>query len=100
MPVSSHVLGSGLPPLLRELVERHQQRRTRTTADKSLARRLREGIQGSGLPVTGIAVYVHEGAVSLYGAVGDEAVRERLLQIASAQPGVRRIVDHLQVGDL
>lgn len=81
------------------MVERHQQRRTKTTSDKSLARRLRVGIQAATVSVSGIAVYVHDGAVSLYGTVPDEAAREALLRVASAQPGVRRIVDHLRMGE-
>ena len=99
MPVSSHVLGYGLPPLLREMVERHQMRRTKTTADKSLARRLRGALRSADLSARGIALYVHDGAVSIYGAVADAAEREALLGVVSAQPGVRRIVDHLQIGE-
>ena len=97
MPASSHALGYGLPPSLRALVERHQQRRAKTSADKSVARRLRQGIRSAGLSASGLAIYVHDGAISLYGTVHDEAAREALLGVASSQPGVRRIVDHLRI---
>lgn len=97
MPSTSPSLGIVLPTSLRELVERHQQRRAKTTVDKSAARRLREGIRAAGLSASGIAVYVHDGAISLYGTVPDEHTRESLLGVTSSQPGVRRIVDHLRV---
>lgn len=98
MPVHTPTLGPALPPVLRALVERHQERRAKTTADKSLARRLMAAVRAADVPVSGIALYVHDGAVSIYGTVADGAEREALLGVASAQPGVRRIVDHLHVG--
>lgn len=99
-PVSANaqVLGYGLPPSLRALVERHQAARAKTTADKSLARRLRDGVKAAGLEVTGLTVYVHDGAVSLYGTVPTAHAREALLHVVTHLPGVRRIVDHLRVG--
>lgn len=97
MSATTQSIGPGLPAALRSLLERHQQRRARTTADRSVARRLREGMRAAGLTASGLAVYVHDGAISLYGAVQNEADREALLRVASAQPGVRRIVDHLRI---
>ena len=99
MPVTSQILGVGLPPALRALVERHQSQRARTTADRSLARRLRDGVRQSGAAVSGLVFYVHDGAVSVYGTVADAAARDAVVAIASQMPGVRRIVDHLAVGD-
>ena len=99
MSVHSQILGYGLPPALRGLVERHQANRARTTADRSLARRLRDGVRQSGVAVKGLAFYVHDGAISIYGAVADAGAREAVVTLAASQPGVRRIVDHLSVGD-
>lgn len=99
MSFQSQVLGYGLPPAVRALVERHQSHRARTTADQSLARRLRAGIQSEGLAVSGLAFYVHDGAISLYGIVPDAQSREDIVAIASSQPGVRRIVDHLRLAE-
>ena len=99
MPASAQVLGYGLPPALRALVDRHQAARAKTTADKSLTRRLRDGVRASDVKVKGLAFYVHDGAISLYGTVPDAAAREALLAIVTRLPGVRRIVDHLRLGD-
>ena len=99
MSASSQILGYGLPPALRAVLERHQTHRARTTADRSLARRLRDAVRQSGGPA-GLAFYVHDGAVSVYGPVADAASRDAVIASVSALPGVRRIVDHLQVGDV
>ena len=99
MPARSQILGVGLPPALHALVERHQTRRARTVADRSLARRLHHGVRQSGAAASGLAFYVHDGAVSVYGAVPDAAARDAVIAAASRTPGVRRIVDHLRVGD-
>lgn len=99
MSVNSQILGYGLPPALRELVDRHQTHRARTTADRSLARRLRDSIRQSGITVKGLAFYVHDSAISIYGGVRDPAAREAVVTLAASQPGVRRIVDHLHIGD-
>ena len=48
--------------------------------------------------MTGLSFYVHDGAISVYGTVGDAPAREAVIAVASGLPGVRRIVDHLQVG--
>ncbi len=99
MSAQSQILGYGLPPALQSLVDRHQSHRARTTADRSLARRLRDGVRQSGVDVKGLAFYVHDGAVSIYGAVADRPAREAVVTLAASQPGVRRIVDHLSIGD-
>ena len=92
----SQILGVGLPPALRAVVERHQAHRARTTADRSLARRLRDVARPMD-GVAGLAFYVHDGAVSVYGTV-DAASRDVVIAMVSGLPGVRRIVDHLQIG--
>ena len=97
--VSAQVLGYGLPPALRSLVDRHQAARAKTTADQSLARRLRDTVRASGLTVRGLTIYVHDGALSLYGTVPTSAVREEMLALVTHVPGVRRIVDHLRIAD-
>ncbi len=94
---SAQVLGYGLPPALRALVDRHQAARAKTTADQSVARRIRDGVRSGGLTVKGLTVYVHDGAVSLYGTLPSAATREAVLGLVSRVPGVRRIVDHLRV---
>ncbi|WP_412063289.1 BON domain-containing protein [Rubrivirga sp. IMCC45206] len=99
MPVSSQVLGYGLPPALRRLVDRHQAARAKTTADQSLARRLRDNVRAAKIPASGLAFYVHDGAISIYGTVPDGPAREGLLAVATGLPGVRRIVDHLRLAD-
>ena len=99
MPVSAQVLGYGLPPALRALVDRHQAARAKTTADQSLARRLHDGMKASGLTVLGLTVYVHDGAVSLYGTVATVQAREDVLALVTRVPGVRRIVDHLRLAE-
>ena len=99
MPATVQILGTGLPASLRALVAGVQARRTRTTTDRSLGRRLHAALAACGLPPCGLSVYVHDGAVSLYGGVPDEATREAYVALAAAQPGVRRIVDHLRVAN-
>ena len=98
MSVTARPLGSGLPPALRALVERHQSQRARTTADQSVARRIKAALTGVGL-AAGLAVYVHDGAVSLYGTVADGAAREAVVSAVAGLPGVRRIVDHLRLAE-
>ncbi|MGB3542581.1 MAG: BON domain-containing protein [Rubrivirga sp.] len=80
-------------------MEKRLSLRSRTTADRSLAKRLRAGVENASVGSAGIAFYVHDGAVSMYGSVASEQVREDLIAVASAQPGIRRIVDHLSVID-
>ena len=99
MSAVPQILGHGLPPALLALVERHQHHREKTTADRSLAQRLREAIEQSGIEVKGLAFYVHDGVISIYGSVRDTTVREALLHVTTRLPGVRRIVDHLHIGD-
>lgn len=99
MPATAQILGTGLPPSLRALLDAVQARRTRTSADRSLARRLHAAVRSENLLPSGVSVYVHDGAVSLYGTVTDPAAREALVALAARQPGVRRIVDHLRLAD-
>ncbi len=96
MPVSSQIPGFGLPPALRSLVERHQALAARTASDRTLARRLRASVGASGVEVEGLAFYVHDGAISIYGAVRDTPAREAVVALVASQPGVRRVVDHLR----
>lgn len=99
MSATAQTLGYGLPPALRLVVDRFQERRARTATDRSLARRLHAALVGGATGAAGLALYVHNGAVSIYGTVPTEAVREAVVTCAAAQPGVRRIVDHLHTGD-
>lgn len=94
---SPQVLGTGLPPALRALLDAVQIRRERTVTDRSLARRLHAAVRAERLPALGVSFYVHDGAVSLYGTVPDAAARDALVTLAAHQPGVRRIVDHLRL---
>lgn len=88
----------GLPPALRALVDRLQERRARTTADRSLAARLRKGLaRADAREASGLSFYVHEGTVAVYGLVTSAELRERVLAVAAQQPGVRRIVDHTRL---
>ena len=97
MSATAQVLGFGLPPAVRAVVEQVLQRRARTATDRSLARRLHAALDGA--RADGLALYVHNGAVSVYGTVAGEAARDALLTVVAGQPGVRRIVDHLATGD-
>lgn len=99
MPASAQILGTGLPASVRALIDSFQNRRAHTTTDRSLAKRLRRTVDQCGVEPLGLAFYVHNGAVSVYGTVPDESAREALLTVATSQPGVRRIVDHLVVLD-
>lgn len=92
------VLGTGLPPVLRAMLDAVQVRRERTVTDRSLARRLHAAVQAERLPALGVSFYVHDGAISIYGTVPDAATRDSLVTVAAHQPGVRRIVDHLRIG--
>ena len=60
---------------------------------------MRDSVRASDLTVQGLTIYVHDGAVSLYGTVATAAVREQVLALVTHIPGVRRIVDHLRLGD-
>jgi osmotically-inducible protein OsmY len=91
------VLGFGLPAPVRALLGAVQHRRTLTAGDRSLARRVHSALGNS--PTRGLSLYVNNGAVSVYGSVADDAAREGVLAVLAAQPGVRRIVDHLTLAD-
>lgn len=96
---SSPVSAYGLPAKLRATIERFQERRAKTTADKSLALRLKHAMTRENVALAGLAIYVNHGAVSVYGAVPDAAARESLLALVARQPGVTRIVDHLRLAE-
>ena len=96
---ASPLAAYGLPAPLRSLVDAFQERRALTTADKSLALRMRDAVRRSDLKVAGISVHVSHGAVSVYGAVRDASEREALLGLVARQPGVTRIVDHLRLAE-
>ena len=98
MPATLQILGTGLPPALRAVLDAVEARRTKTVTDRSLARRLHAAMRTDGVPTTGVSFYVHDGAVSIYGTVADEPARAALITAAAKAPGVRRIVDHLRVG--
>ena len=86
-----------LPPGLRSLVERARRSKARTAADADLARRLQDGVEAAGA-ADGLAFYVHDGVVSVYGDAATAAARDAILDAVVAQAGVRRVVDHLRVG--
>ena len=96
-PVTSAALS--LPPALRALVDRTRQLRTRTTADARLAKALRDRVEAADLAVSGVAFYVTDGVVSLYGGVPNGDVREAVIDVVVEEPAVQRVVDHLRIGD-
>lgn len=85
-----------LPPALRAFVATLRERRARTAADRSLARRIQSAVRMANLETGGFSFYVHDGSVAVYGSVATEALREQILGIVAEQPGLRRITDHLQ----
>ena len=97
--MSAAVQTLSLPPAVRRAVDRFQQRRALTAADRSLARRLQAALADGRTGADGLALYVHNGAVSVYGTVPTETVRTAVLDVAAAQPGVRRIVDHVVLAE-
>ena len=84
-----------LAPPLRALVKSLQERRARTAADRELARRVRDAMDRAIADAGGLSFYVHEGTITVYGAVRDERMREAVLNVAAGQPGAQRIIDHL-----
>lgn len=88
-----------LTDALRSFFARDPRHRARTTGDRSIAHRLKAGVDGAEIAAAGLAFYVHDGAVSIYGTVQDPAARDALLAVAARQPGVRRIVDHLRFAE-
>lgn len=99
MATSTPISAYGLTGPIRALVEGFQERRARTTADRSLALRLKDALAREPLDVHGLNVYVEHGAVSVFGSVRDSETRESLLALVARQPGVTRIVDHLRMAD-
>lgn len=84
---------------LRAAVARVRRRRAQTSADAGLARALHDRVEAAGLPASGLAFYVHDGVVSVYGGVADRAAREALIDVVVEARGVRRVVDHLRIGE-
>lgn len=99
MPATAQVFGFGLPAPLRTLLAQYQHRRALSATDRALARRFQAAFETPPASVFGLTLYVHNRAVSVYGAVASEADREAVLALAAAQPGVRRIVDHLTLAE-
>jgi len=89
-----------LAPPIRALVKSLQERRARTAADRELARRVRDAISRATSGAAGLSFYVHEGTVTVYGAVRDGAMREAILRVAAAQPGALRIIDQVADADV
>jgi hypothetical protein len=83
-----------LSPPLRALVAVLQERRSRTLADRELARRVRDVVERA-TGAIGLSFYVHDGTVTVYGTTPDRATREGILRLAASQPGAKRIIDHL-----
>ena len=99
MATSHPVSAYGLPAPLRSIIEQFQERRAKTTADRSLALRLKDALAREPIEVQGMSLYVNHGAISVYGSVRDAARREELLALVARQPGVTRIVDHLRLAE-
>ncbi|MEL6615816.1 MAG: BON domain-containing protein [Bacteroidota bacterium] len=94
-PVSAY----GLTGPIRALIEGFQERRARTTADKSLALRLKHALDREPIEASGLSFYVEHGAVAVYGSIRVADTREAVLALVARQPGVTRIVDHLRMTD-
>ena len=92
-------MARALSPALRSLVDRTRRLRGRTSSDARLAARLRDGVEGQGLRVRGLAFYVHDGVVSIYGVASHDDVRESVIDAVVEQPGVQRVIDHLRIGE-
>ncbi|MEO0560282.1 MAG: BON domain-containing protein [Bacteroidota bacterium] len=97
MPATPQVLGHRLPSSLRRLFDAVQTRQAETTTDRSIVRRIKSELKRAEGPNTGLSFYVHSGAVSIYGTVGSPDVRDAVLTLVTSQPGVRRVVDHLEL---
>lgn len=97
--MTSSSLRSSLPSSVLSLLDTAEQKRKKTENDRALARRLHDAVHNSPVSISKLNVYVHDGAVSLYGTIRDESVRNDLLQIVAAQPGLARVVDHLRLSD-
>lgn len=88
---------TSLAPALNSFLNKLQERKSRTSADRELARRVRATLEGANLDVRGLSVYVHDGSIAVYGSIRSESTRESLLSLVADQPGARRITDHLQL---
>ena len=97
MSATAQVLGHRLPPALRSLLDAVQNRQAETTTDRSIARRIQGELRRTEGPSEGLSFFVHGGTVSVYGTVGSPDVRDAILTLVTSQPGVHRVVDHLQL---
>lgn len=88
---------AALPQGLHSFLNRLQEQKSHTSADRELARRIRATVEGSKLDLSGLSVYVHDGSIAIYGSIKDERNREQVLTLVADQPGARRITDHLQL---
>ena len=80
---------------LRRLVGEVRERQRQTAADRTVALSCRDALSGE--PVTGLQVYVYDGAVSVYGTVSSAEVRDTVLGRLAAVPGARSVKGQLQV---
>lgn len=97
MPATAQVLGHRLPLSLQHLLDRIQNRQAETTTDRSIARRIKNELKQAEGPTSGLSFFVHSSTVSVYGTVGSPDVRDAVLTLVTSQPGVRRVVDHLEL---
>ena len=97
MPARAQVLGHGLPPSLRRVLDAVQTRQAETTTDRSIVRRIKSELRRADATLHGLSFYVHSGAVSVYGTVGSPDARDAILTLVTSQPGVRRVVDHIEL---
>lgn len=85
---------------VRTLVASLTARREKTVSDQRIARRLFVSVERLGMVHTkGLHFYVFDGAVSLYGSVATPEVRDQVLALVTALPGVRQVTEHLQVAN-
>ena len=97
MPATPQVLGHRLPSSLQRILDLVQNRQAETTTDRSIVRRIKSELKRADGPDSGLSFYVHSGAVSVYGTVADPDVRDAILTLVTSQPGVRRVVDHIEL---
>ena len=99
MSATSPAFGYTLPPFVQSLVDGFQERRARTTSDRSLCRRIQAEVGRMEPQPSGLTFQVHDAAVSVYGIVASPERQREVLAAAATQPGARRIVDHLTIAD-
>lgn len=80
---------------LRRLVGEVRGRHLQTAADRTVALACRDALQDVG--VSGLQVYVYDGAVSVYGTAASVEVRDDVLARLAAVQGARSVKGQLQV---